>query len=472
MAASFENGRYYWRLLSLALAMLLPSLGTSIANVALPSLEPAFAVSFSEVQWVVLSYLLAVTTLIVGVGRLGDMVGRRRLLLAGMGIFVIGSAVAALAPTIWVLVAARAVQGLGAAIMMALTVASVGDVVPKESAGSAMGLLGTVSAIGTALGPSLGGGLLSITGWPAVFAMLAGFGAVTFLIGVRMLPSGPAVVSKAPSFDLPGMLLLALSLGAYALSTTLGGAHPGRLNAGLLVLAVVGVGTFVVVERRTALPLVRLELLKDRNLSAGLVSLALVSTIMMATLVVGPFYLSTVLGLGPAATGLVMSIGPGVAALVGVPAGRLVDAYGSARMMIAGLIGVVFGAVSMTVLPGWFGTGGYIGGLSTITAGYALFQAANNTAIMADAPQDRRGLTSSLLGLARNLGLITGASAMGAVFAVGSTGVAALGLGAGIHTGLRVTFGVAGGLAGFALGIVLWAFAGNFGGNSPAPDDI
>src|SRR3569833_2327614 len=181
MPASSEYGRYFWRRLSLALAMLLPSLGTSIANVALPSLEAAFAVPFSEVQWVVLSYLLAVTTLIVGVGRLGDMIGRRRLLLAGIGIFVISSAVAALAPSLWVLVAARAVQGLGAAIMMALSVASVGDAVPKERAGSAMGLLGTVSAIGTALGPSLGGALLSITGWPAVFAVLAGLGAVSLL---------------------------------------------------------------------------------------------------------------------------------------------------------------------------------------------------------------------------------------------------------------------------------------------------
>lgn len=335
-----------------------------------------------------------------------------------------------------------------------------------------MGLLGTVSAIGTALGPSLGGALLSITGWPAVFAVLAGLGGVTFLIGMRMLPSAPAAVSKASSFDLQGMSLLALALGAYALSTTLGGAHPRLLTVGLLVLAAVGVGTFVVVERRTASPLVRLELLKDRSLSAGLVSLALVSTIMMATLVVGPFYLSKVLGLGPVATGLVMSVGPGVAALVGLPAGRLVDVYGSARVMIGGLIGVVAGAVLMTLLPGWFGIGGYIGGLSTITAGYALFQAANNTAIMAGAPQDRRGLTSSLMGLARNLGLITGASAMGAVFAVGSNGVPVLGLSAGAQTGMQLTFGVGAGLAAIALEIVQRALAGSSRANHTNPGDI
>ena len=451
MTAFPEQGHTFWRLAALALAMLLPSLGTSIANVALPSLQIAFAASFSEVQWVVLSYLLAVTTLIVGVGRLGDLLGRRRLLLGGIGLFAIASAAAALAPSLWVLVVARALQGLGAAIMMALTVASVGDVVPKERAGSAMGLLGTVSAIGTALGPSLGGAVLSVTGWPAVFAVLACAGVATFLVGLRALPADAAGERTARSFDLPGMLLLAMALGAYALSSTLGGAHPGGLNAVLGVLAVLAGTAFVVVERRTASPLVRIELLSERSLGAGLVSLALVSTIMMATLVVGPFYLSHAPGLGPAETGLVMSIGPGVAALVGVPAGRLVDSYGSARVAIAGLLGVVAGAASMTVLPAWLGTGGYIGGLCAITAGYALFQAANTTAVMATAAPDQKGLTSSLLGLARNLGLVTGASAMGAVFTLGSSGLMALAPLSGPQAGLQLTFAVAALLGGLAL---------------------
>jgi len=463
MAAPSDRSRYFWQLLALALAMLLPSLGTSIANVALPSLEAAFAASFGEVQWVVLSYLLAVTTLIVGVGRMGDLIGRRRLLLGGIGLFALASAGAALAPTLWVLIAARAVQGLGAAIMMALTVASVGDVVPKQRTGSVMGLLGTVSAIGTALGPSLGGALLSISSWPAVFAVMAVAGAGTFLVGIRMLPADAATEHRALSFDVPGTLLLALALGAYALSTTLEGAHPGLWNAALGVLAVFGVTAFVLVERRTVSPLLRIELLKERNLSAGLAALALVSTIMMATLVVGPFYLSQALSLGPVETGLVMSIGPGVAALVGLPAGRLVDSHGSAKVMIAGLLGVIAGAASMTILPTCLGTVGYIVGLSTITAGYALFQAANNTAVMTRAPSDRKGLTSALLGLARNLGLITGASAMGAVFAIGSNGMPPLGLSAGPQTGMQLTFGVATLLAAVALAAIVRAMANDRG---------
>ena len=158
-----------WALASLSLSMLLSSLGTSIANVGLPTLAQAFGASFQEVQWVVLAYLLAITTLIVSVGRLGDLIGRRRLLLAGIVLFTVASVLCGVAPTLWLLIAARAAQGLGAAVMMALTMAFVGETVPKARTGSAMGLLGTMSAVGTALGPSLGGVLIAGFGWRAIF---------------------------------------------------------------------------------------------------------------------------------------------------------------------------------------------------------------------------------------------------------------------------------------------------------------
>jgi len=158
-----------WALASLSLSMLMPSLDTSIANAGLPTLAQAFTASFQAVQWIVLAYLLAITTLIVSVGRLGDIVGRRPLFLAGIGLFTVASLLCGVAPTLWLLIAARAAQGLGAAIMMALAVALVGETVPKAKTGSAMGLLGTMSAIGTTLGPSLGGVLIAGLGWRTIF---------------------------------------------------------------------------------------------------------------------------------------------------------------------------------------------------------------------------------------------------------------------------------------------------------------
>lgn len=178
-----------WALVSLSLSMLLSSLGTSVANVGLPTLAQVFGATFQDVQWVVIAYLLAITTLIVSVGRLGDLIGRRRLLLAGIGVFTLASALCAWAPTLGILIGARALQGLGAAIMMALTMAFVGETVAKNKTGSAMGLLGTMSAIGTALGPSLGGLLIAGFGWRALFLVTVPLGLMTLLLAHLYLPA-------------------------------------------------------------------------------------------------------------------------------------------------------------------------------------------------------------------------------------------------------------------------------------------
>jgi EmrB/QacA subfamily drug resistance transporter len=446
-----------WALASLSLAVLLSSLGTSIANVALPTLARAFAASFQEVQWTVLAYLLAVTTLIVSVGRLGDLVGRRRLLLSGILLFTAASVLCGLAPTLWMLIAARAAQGLGAAAMMVLTMAFVGETVPRERTGSAMGLLGTMSAVGTALGPSLGGVLIAGLGWRAIFLVKAPLGLVALLLAHRHLPADrPAEQTNRTGFDAAGTLLLALTLAAYALSMTMGRGHFGALNAALLLAAGLGTGLFVLTERRAASPLIRLAMLRDPVLRTGLITSALVSTVMMATLVVGPFYLSRALGLHAARVGLVLSVGPLVAALTGAPAGRQVDRVGARRLSIAGLIGMTAGCFLLATLPASFGIGGYVAPIVVLTAGYALFQTANNTAVMADIGPDRRGVVSGMLNLSRNLGLITGASVMGAVFALASASAdITTAHPAAVSTGMRITFAVAGMLIVAALAIAV-----------------
>lgn len=368
------------RLAALSLAMLLSSLGTSIANVALPSLADAFDASFHEVQWIVLAYLVAITTLIVSAGRLGDVIGRRRLLLSGIALFTIASALCAAAPTLPLLIAARAAQGLGSAIMMALAMALVGETVPKEKTGTAMGLLGTTSAIGTALGPSLGGILLASLDWRAIFFVNVPLGLAALAIAWHSLP--------------------------------------------------------IADRSTTASPVMRLSLFRNPVLRAGFAMSILVTSVVMATLIVGPFYLSRSLALDAARVGLVMSCGPIVAALTGVPAGRFVDRFGAQRMTVAGLGAMIAGSSIMLTAPASIPA--YIVPLAILTAGYALFQAANNTAVMTDVRADQRGVVSGLLNLSRNLGLIAGTSLMGALFAAG---------------GMRLTFAAAAGLIAIALGI-------------------
>lgn len=406
-----------WALASLALATLLASLGTSIANVGLPTLADAFGARFQDVQWVVLAYLLAITTLSVGAGRLGDLLGRRRLLLAGLLVFSGASALCGLAPSLGWLIGARVLQGLGAATMMTLAMALIGETVPPEKTGSAMGLLGTLSAIGTALGPSLGGLLLAGPGWRALFLVNLPLGLLAFALAWRHLPRQPRNADAAAHFDSPGTLLLALTLTAYALAMTLGRGHFGALNGGLLLAACLGGALFIQFEKRTASPLLRLAMFRDPLLRTGLATGALVTTVLMATLVVGPFYLAGALQLTPARVGLAMACGPLVTALMGVPAGRLVDRLGAAPMVRVGLMGMALATTALLLMPLSLGVLGYILPLTGLTAGYALFQAANNTAVMAGVEATQRGVASGLLNLSRNLGLVTGASALGAVFA-------------------------------------------------------
>ncbi len=222
---------------------------------------------------------------------------------------------------------------------------------------------------------------------------------------------------------------------------TLGQGRFGPLNMALLVAAACGVGLFVRAEARAASPLVRRAVFRDPVLRASLATSALVSTVMMATLVVGPFYLSRTLGLGEALVGVALSAGPLVAAVTGVPAGRLADRFGARRMTAAGLVAMAAGCFVLSVTPSAFGVLGYVGPLAVVTAGYAVFQTANNTSVMADVLPDRRGVVSGMLHLARNLGLVTGASVMGAVFARASaTADVTTAPAAAVATGMRITF--------------------------------
>jgi len=437
--------------------MLMASLDTSIVNAGLPTLARAFNASFQDVQWIVLAYLLAITTLIVSVGRLGDIVGRRRLLLAGIGVFTVASLLCGIVSTLSLLIAARAAQGLGAAIMLALTVAFVGETVPKAKTGSAMGLLGTMSAIGTTLGPSLGGVLIAGFGWRTIFLINVPLGTVNFLLAHRYLPADSRTAKMdRTSFDHVGTLLLALTLAAYALAMTLGRGSFGSLNLVLLLAAGGGLALFVFAEAKAKSPLIRLAIFRDPVMSASLATSALVSTVMMATLVVGPFYLSQALGLETAMVGLALSAGPLAAALNGVPAGRMLDRFGAQPMTIAGLVGIAAGAITLSLMPAKFGIVGYIAPIVLVTASYALFQVSNNTVFMTNTRAEQRGVTSGMLSLSRNLGLITGASVMGAVFAAASaTNDVTTAHPEAVATGMRITFAVAAGLIVAALAVAV-----------------
>lgn len=313
-------------------------------------------------QAVAVAFLAALTVAVVVAGRLGDSRGLKPTLVAGLVVFTGASLLCAMAPSLSLLVAARALQGFGAAFLMTLAMALMRQTANEASIGRAMGLLGTVSAIGTALGPTLGGVLIPLAGWRGVFWVQVPLAIATLILLKTSLPDERVVSSRTPA-------------GLWAV-----------LN---------------------------------RVLVPSLLVNALVAAIMMAALVVGPFYLALAMGLKPVAVGVVMAVGPVISMVSGVPSGRLVDRWGSTRVILLSLLLLASGAMLMAFLPGLTGVQGFLTAVLTLTPDYQLFQAANNTAVLADVPKDRRGTVSGLLTLSRNIGLIAGASAMGAVFALG-----------------------------------------------------
>jgi len=280
--------------ITLALAMLLAALGTSIANIALPVLAQAFSAPFAHLQAVVIAYLAALTVCVVIAGRLGDSHGLKPMLVAGLAVFAVGSLLCAVAPNLLLLIGARALQGVGAAFMMTLAMALMRQTANEAHVGQAMGLLGTVSALGTALGPSLGGLLIPLTGWRGIFWVQVPLAALAIILAITMLPADTAR-EKAPS-------------------VSLWSAINGKLVPNLAVNVIV-------------------------------------AAVMMTTLVVGPFYLSLGLGLTAAQVGFVMAVGPVISIFSGVPSGRLVDTWGSDRMLAIGLGLLATGALLLAFLP-------------------------------------------------------------------------------------------------------------------------
>ena len=433
-------------LLALGLATLLPMLAGSLANMVLPALGQAFAVPFASLQWVLVAYLLGITGLTVVAGRLGDRFGRRRLLLLGLGLFVLASLLCALAPAIGWLIAARALQGVGAACMLSLALAMVGQLVPPTRRGWGMGLLGTLSACGTALGPSFGGLLTAGFGWQAPFLLLVPLGLLALGCARFGLPPDGASPQKE-RMSLASLSLLVVALLCYGLALTLGGSLALWWGAGALLVT----ASFVRREHRARVPLLPLALLADSRQRNGLLASALVASVMVLTLLVGPFYLRGVFGLSLGTVGLMISGGPLLAALTGMPAGWLVDSFGTRQVVRLGLAIMGTAALGLAGAAGQFGPLGYLLPILLLTVGYALFQTANNSAVVGGASEQARGAVASLLTLSRNLGQLTGVAGLGGLFAtlVGEQGLT---LASELVFGTRALFA----LSALLIGLALW----------------
>jgi len=400
----------------LGMTIFIPSLGMSIAHVVLPTLVSEFETTLSSANWVVISYLFSVTSLVLIGGVLGDRFGRKRLILIGLGIFMFSSVFAALSLNIWTLIGARMAQGMGAAFLLSQSFALAGATLPKNKTGEAMGLLGTMAATGTALGPLAGGLIIEWFNWSFIFWAMLPLSIVSYYFCHVFLPEDSKKKVESERLDLISVALLCASLFCFTLFISSSASLSSQTSTGLLGVFALCLSLFINSQKDNEDALIRLKLFRNTYRNTLLLASFLVDATAMATLVVGPFYLTYVTNLSPASVGLVMAIGPFVGAFSGYPAGRIVDYFGSGKVLIFGLCQAGGGVLCYASLPLYFDVYGYIVALFIITPGRQLFLAANSTYVINSVTNSEKGQASGLLNLSRNLGLMTGASIGGASF--------------------------------------------------------
>jgi EmrB/QacA subfamily drug resistance transporter len=410
---------YRWLVVgTVCVGAFLGQLDASIASLVLPTLENVFHAPVAAIEWVALAYLLVLAALVVPVGRLADLLGRKTLYVAGFVVFIIGSALCGLAPTLDWLIAFRVLQAVGAALLQANSVAIIAAAAQPNELGRAIGVQAAAQAIGLAVGPSVGGLLITAWGWQWVFLIAVPFGLFGAALGWLVLPvtvhTPRALETEAERFDWLGAVIFgpAIALGLWALSYGNVWGWTSPQLAAVVALTVVLLTVFVVIERRARFPLVDLALFGNRVFTAGIAAGWLSYAVLFGTLFVLPFELQRILGHGPAETGLLLSPIPVAIGLVAPFAGVVADRVGSRALTVAGML-VAAGALLTLALAPTAPLPVVLTLLGLLGAGVGLFTPANNSAIMASAPSYRRGVAAGLLNMTRSLGTATGVAAVG-----------------------------------------------------------
>jgi EmrB/QacA subfamily drug resistance transporter len=393
------------------------ALDGSVVNTTLPVIKDYFRTDVATIQWVVTTYLLVVSGLLLSVGRLGDLRGNKSTYVSGFAIFVIGSALCGLAPSPLFLITARALQAIGASMLFANSPAILTKNFPASQRGQALGLQGAMTYLGLTTGPFLGGWLADTFGWHSIFYINVPIGLLAIWLSLTVIPNDRPSV-QFERFDLAGAITFMLGLVAllYALNQghALGWTSPlilGLFSASILTLAL-----FLWIERRTPAPMLDLTLFQRRVFTLATISPILNYICVYSVLFLTPFYLLQGRGLSASQTGLIMTAQPIMMALTAPVSGRLSDRVGSRLPTTLGMLIMAVGLFLLSQLtldaPLWMVVLGLaIGGFGT-----GLFVAPNNSALMGAAPRNRQGIAAGVLALARNVGMVLGIGLTGAIF--------------------------------------------------------
>lgn len=403
-------------LTGVGLGVLMSTIDFSIVNIVLPTLVKEFNTDLATVQWVILSYALVVTSLMMGVARLGDLFGRKRIYVVGLWIFSLGSLLCGKSPTVGWLIGFRAFQGLGAVMMQALGAAIVTEIFPSSERGKALGIIGGIVSFGLAVGPALGGVLIGWAGWESIFLINIPIGLIALVVVAFAVPPSKRV-QRGERFDLGGAFILLVTLACYSLGMTLG-QRSGFGNADVLTplsFSVAGFLVFLLVEWRLKQPMIDPRMFGNILLSLN-VLMGLMVFITLAGIVVLPFFLENVQGYSTQTTGFLMMTIPLSMGLVAPWAGALSDRYGPRGISLIGLCIMFSGSLTISTLSESVGILGYILRIAPFGIGLGFFQSPNNSAVMGAVSGERLGVASGLLSLSRNLGMASGVPLLSSLF--------------------------------------------------------
>ncbi|HJV17949.1 MAG TPA: MFS transporter [Bacillales bacterium] len=411
MLQNIKNApNYRWYILAtVSIGTFMATLDSSIVNVALPTISGQLHSDLSTLQWVVTSYLLTISSLLPIFGRTADIFGRKKVYSIGFLIFTLGSVLCGLAQNIWFLVAMRILQAIGASMLMANSVAIITAAFPREERGRALGITGTVVALGSLTGPAVGGLLIGWISWRAIFYINLPIGIIGFLAARMILPNDQ-LQNKKESFDFAGAITFTLGMVSLLLGVN-NGVDWGWSSFQVLFSLILGfvlLAAFILIERKVTFPMIDLSLFSNRPFLMGNLSGWLSFVSMFANTMLMPFYLQHVLNYSSSQVGLMMTAFPVTMAIVAPLSGFASDKIGPIALTTGGLtisaLGLFyFSTLSTTVhfyqvIPGAILTG----------LGAGMFQSPNNSSVMSSVPPQKLGIAGGINSLVRNLGMVSG----------------------------------------------------------------
>jgi EmrB/QacA subfamily drug resistance transporter len=429
----------------LSVAQFMVILDATVVNVALPSIARSLSFAAGGLQWVVAAYVLASGGLVLLGGRAADVAGRRRIFLAGLTLFTAASLASGLAPTAGALIAARAGQGLGAALLTPAALSIITTSYAGAQRATALGVWGAIGGAGAAVGVLAGGILTTWLGWRSVFLVNVPVGIVAGLLSPHLVPRHKPRRRVARELDLPGAALAVAGLvtAAYTLAGAPAHGWGSARTLLLLALALALLAAFAAVERSARRPLVPAQLWRNRSLVAGVLVMFGATGILVGTFFLNSLYLQEVQRASPLRVGLeflplALVIGAGAHL-----ASRLLPRAGSRTLIVAGLVLMGAGALLLTGVSAHSGyLTGFLPGLLLVGMGTGLVLPATAVTAMSDIAEDRAGVASGLMTTAHEIGAALGVAVFSAVAVAAGGGIAA-----GYRHGFAVAAVVAAGLA-------------------------